>query len=522
MINVIQFGNSFQGLSKYLFEGRRHANDDQQVDDHHKERVAFTHCHNLGTQNAKLAWRIMSDTARRAGELKQANGHGRGGRKSKGQVLHYVLSWKPEEAETLSHDEMKRAALESLKVLGKKRSKRRSVKTQTADEHQVLIVAHSDKGHAHVHVMVNRCHPESGLMLPTYKDRDRLSDWAHEYRLAQGLEHLTPERVKNYELRKKSRRRPKPGVRVKGTPRVPRHIYELQQAAQNDNTLRPTKVDAIKRQDRRLTKLTRAIHEKDTDQRKAMDAAYFERVKQIRAQEAADYAAENRRVFAEFDKRWQKLFEEEDAQRWLYEKQEQTWIGRQKNALKALASIDFRELIGRGSRGKALSSVFEVYTRPGARRASLEKALAAKAAELSRENKAAEDVAHENYKLTLAATLQINRAKYFVERRDLLASQNKRLARLKRLWAEQRTRRQSTLLDSRHQHLALRREQKVDQNQPLPEVFKAAAAKPSVANQTDAGDERQRQIEAEIEQMKQKREQRKRTRRERKPRKPRR
>jgi|GEM_PF-2852291 len=496
MINVIQFGHSFKGLSKYLFEGRQHANDDRQVDQHHKERVAFTHCHNLGTDNAKLAWRIMADTARRADQLKQVNGFGKGGRQGKGDVLHYILSWKPEEAQTLTHDEMRRAALESLKVLGKQRSKRRSVKTQTADEHQVLIVGHSDKGHAHVHVMVNRVHPEKGLLLPTYKDRDRLSDWAHEYRKAQGLEHLTPERVKNYELRKKSRQRPRVGVRVKGKPRVPRHIYELQQAAKNDNTLQPKKVDAIKRQDRRLTKLTRGIHQDDTEKLKTVDAAHSGRVKAIHDQEAVDFAKENRRIFKEFDKRWQRLFEEKDAQRWLHEKQEASWIGRQKNALKALASIDYRSLIQRGTGRKLLSNVFDVYTQPGARRVRLEEALAAKASELSRENRAAEDAARKVYKLTLDASLQINRVRYFAERQDLMQRQQKRLERLTQLWAEQRKRRQSALLTSQSQSLTQEQDQQPEKEQSLPGAFKSAAESQSLVDPKANGGNGQQSTDA--------------------------
>jgi len=48
-------------------------------------------------------------------------------------------------------------------------------------EHQALLVAHEDKSHAHVHVMLNVVHPETGLRLNDDFERRRAQAWALEY-----------------------------------------------------------------------------------------------------------------------------------------------------------------------------------------------------------------------------------------------------------------------------------------------------------------------------------------------------
>ena len=45
------------------------------------------------------------------------------------------------------------------------------------EEHQALIVCHNDTAHPHVHVIVNRVHPETGLAAKTSQDRLKLSRW---------------------------------------------------------------------------------------------------------------------------------------------------------------------------------------------------------------------------------------------------------------------------------------------------------------------------------------------------------
>src|SRR5579875_5736 len=61
-------------------------------------------------------------------------------------VYHYQLCWQPGEQPTWA--QWQSAAEKSLSALG-------------FSEHQYLIVAHADREHFHVHVMVNRVHPET-------------------------------------------------------------------------------------------------------------------------------------------------------------------------------------------------------------------------------------------------------------------------------------------------------------------------------------------------------------------------
>ncbi len=71
-------------------------------------------------------------------------------------VFHYELAWPP--GERPSRAEWIDSALYTLNQLGFK-------------EHQYVLVAHEDKKHFHIHVMVNRVHPE------TYKAHTPHRDW---------------------------------------------------------------------------------------------------------------------------------------------------------------------------------------------------------------------------------------------------------------------------------------------------------------------------------------------------------
>jgi len=442
MINVINpFGHSFKGLASYLLRG---------PDNDNPERVDWVLTHNVGTDDPEIAWRIMVDTAKRAGELKKAAGFGAGGRKSKGPVMHYVLSWKPEEAETLTQEEMQRAALDSLKVLGKKRSKSRSAKTQTGYEHQAMIVAHKDKGHCHVHVMLSRTHPEHGLSLPSYNDQIRLSDWAHELRKAQGLEHLTPERVKNYEARKRSRRRPVPGVRVKGKPRIPRHIYELRQQAVNDNRLCERADSIHKRRDHRLTKLARGVERSQTEDRRSLDAAYIERAKEIKMSAVDAIEKENVRIHGEYDRKWEALMRDHEAEIRQHQAREQTWIGRKRNAIKSLGSIDFQSLMKSHERRRVLSDVFSVFTKTGAGLEILKRKLEKQAADLARRQRREEGVAKARIISVRSKRLSKSRVRYMQDRAAMLDRQQEQCARLERLWTMQRKARVSAFTKIRN------------------------------------------------------------------------
>jgi hypothetical protein len=74
-------------------------------------------------------------------------------------------------------------------------------------EHQALLVAHEDKAHAHVHVMLNVIHPETGLRLNDDFERRRAQAWALEYEQEQGRVYCE-QRLKAPEEREDSPTRP--------------------------------------------------------------------------------------------------------------------------------------------------------------------------------------------------------------------------------------------------------------------------------------------------------------------------
>jgi hypothetical protein len=99
-----------------------------------------------------LSWNLLSfDTA--AGEMQ---GVASLNDRCKDAVCHYELSWPPGERPT--RPQWTDSALQTLKALG-------------YEDHQYMVVAHDDKKHFHIHIMVNKVHPQT-LRAPT-----RYNNW---------------------------------------------------------------------------------------------------------------------------------------------------------------------------------------------------------------------------------------------------------------------------------------------------------------------------------------------------------
>jgi hypothetical protein len=110
-------------------------------------------------------------TARDAELLKQEAGIRAGGRATENAVKHLSLNWSPDDQPTREH--MIETSEEFL----------RHMKWQ---DHQAILVAHDDKAHAHVHVMLNVVHPENGLRLDDGFEQRRAQAWALDYEREQG------------------------------------------------------------------------------------------------------------------------------------------------------------------------------------------------------------------------------------------------------------------------------------------------------------------------------------------------
>ena len=134
MIAVSSSSRSFAALGKYLVVGR------DKVDE---GRVAWTSARNLPTDDPELAAKIMRATASQNVRVSQP-------------VYHLALSFDP-------RDVVDRAAMERVAD--------RVLQELKLNEHQAIIVAHADRAHPHMHILINRVHPETGRVWDRWQDQ---------------------------------------------------------------------------------------------------------------------------------------------------------------------------------------------------------------------------------------------------------------------------------------------------------------------------------------------------------------
>lgn len=169
-------GSSFKGAGLYYLHDKKALTS---------ERVALTHTENLPTDDPELALKMMAYTALHQAELKAASGAAKTGRKLRQAVYTYSLAWAPDERP--EQHEMIEAARATLKELG-------------VADHEALLVIHTDEPHPHIHVILNRVHPETGLAAKLANDHLKLSRWAEAYEKQQGKIRCE-QRVENNALR---------------------------------------------------------------------------------------------------------------------------------------------------------------------------------------------------------------------------------------------------------------------------------------------------------------------------------
>lgn len=154
MIAVSSSGRSFRALATYLAAGRS---------GEERDRVAWSAGRNLPTNDPELAAKFMRATAAQSDRVEKP-------------VYHIALSFDPSDA--VDRATMERVADRVLERLG-------------LTEHQAVIVAHRDREHAHVHILVNRVHPETGLAWERWKDQPLIQRVLREEERALGLRQVT-------------------------------------------------------------------------------------------------------------------------------------------------------------------------------------------------------------------------------------------------------------------------------------------------------------------------------------------
>ncbi|HWI89034.1 MAG TPA: relaxase/mobilization nuclease domain-containing protein [Sphingomicrobium sp.] len=150
MIAKTSSGRRFAALGDYLARGRSGTETD---------RVAWTASRNLGTDDPQLAAALMQATARQSAAVQTP-------------VYHLTISFDP--GDRVTPEQIQAVADRVLRDLG-------------LAAHQALMVAHNDRVHAHVHIMVNRVHPETGVAWERWKDRPVIERALREEERALGL-----------------------------------------------------------------------------------------------------------------------------------------------------------------------------------------------------------------------------------------------------------------------------------------------------------------------------------------------
>lgn len=92
-------------------------------------------------------------------------------RRADDPIMHYQLAWQHGEQPSL--EQWQAAALKTLRALG-------------FEEHQYVCVSHDDRAHFHVHVMVNRIHPDTYRALTPFYSQFTLHKTMRELEHEQG------------------------------------------------------------------------------------------------------------------------------------------------------------------------------------------------------------------------------------------------------------------------------------------------------------------------------------------------
>ena len=175
---IAQGGTSFKGAMLYYLHDK---------DASTRRRVEWTHTENVLTDDPDKAWRVMAYTAKEHERLKEASGQAPGGRKLTKPVFSFSLSWHPDQKPDRAH--MLATARESLEALG-------------FTEHETVIIAHRDEPHRHLHIIVNRVHPITGLAARTSNSKLKLSAFARDYERQDGKIYCK-QREENHRRREK-------------------------------------------------------------------------------------------------------------------------------------------------------------------------------------------------------------------------------------------------------------------------------------------------------------------------------
>jgi hypothetical protein len=165
-------GGSFVGAGKYYLHDKA---ADKDLPKHLKpktdERVWFSETRNCFSDDPERALKEMWRTADDQAWLKRQAGVRAGGRTCDDPVKTLSLAWHKDDEPT---PEQMIAAADSF------------LKHMRWHEHQAVFIAHRDTEHRHIHIIINRVHPETGRTLDDYREQVRAQNWALAYEKEHG------------------------------------------------------------------------------------------------------------------------------------------------------------------------------------------------------------------------------------------------------------------------------------------------------------------------------------------------
>jgi len=401
-------GASFKGAAAYYLHDK---------DASTSERVAWSETRNIATKNPEAAWKVMAATAMNQDRLKAEAGVKATGRKSKNAVLTYSLSWHPDEKEGLSRKEMLRAANDSLVAIG-------------ADQHQALIICHSDEPHPHVHLMVNRVSPSDGRMLSSSKEKLKLSKWAQGYEENRG-KIWCEERVANNHARDVLKEF------TRASKDKPRHIFEIEQKAEkaakgirSADKLR----EAERAKDALLSQKGREMHQRHGQEWKALSTAHRSRKGEIgrATREAINRTRHNIR---ERDRpQWREMFKRHFAEKRDFEGKERKVAGKLQNAIGAIKSM--RTVRGDQDGKGRVGEAFNYLTSSKARLEQLERIQGREKREFASTQRKEIRAASAEIRTDQKQLLSQNLDRFYQERSQLKMTQGMDQAAMKAQWKQ--------------------------------------------------------------------------------------
>jgi hypothetical protein len=168
MIPRIQTGTSFKGAALYYLHDKKRGDEQERLT---AGRLAWTHAINTLENEPEAVFAEMRQTSFDQTLLKQLSGNRLDGRPTERPVMTVALAWSPEQSP--NRQDMIDAGMSFL----------RHMRWQ---EHQVLFVAHNDTKHPHVHLIINRVHPVTGMTIDDNWSKTRSQRWALAYEREQG------------------------------------------------------------------------------------------------------------------------------------------------------------------------------------------------------------------------------------------------------------------------------------------------------------------------------------------------